>query len=145
MTLTLALMGSSGWRVLPRTIAAPLPVEVQEGGLMPLPMNTTAKRFGNAPAPGIAAAAPAAAGASPNTDMDSSHGRAMVTPTPRRKVRRLKPRGFAGRGTLSWPIKICLSLSVSDGFIASLGQKLRAGDDGFDKGIEAITVGGGFF
>ncbi len=52
---------------------------------MPLPMNSTAKRLGNA-AP--AAAAAEAAGAAPQAGTDSNQGRAIVTPTPRRKVRR---------------------------------------------------------
>ena len=51
--------------------------------LMPLPMNRTAKRFGNA-----GAASWLRGGGTPQAGSDSSHGRAIVTPTPRRKVRR---------------------------------------------------------
>ena len=49
---------------------------------MPLPMNKVAKRFGKGP--GV----PAFAGAAPQTGIDSSQGRDIATPTPRRKARR---------------------------------------------------------
>src|SRR5262245_23952096 len=48
-------------------------------GLMPLPMNRNASRFG---------VAAAATGSAPHTDTDSSHGSAITTPVPRRKRRR---------------------------------------------------------
>src|SRR3712207_1946247 len=47
---------------------------------MPLPMNTTARRLGNAGAPRRATAAPAG--------NDSSQGNAIATPAPRRNERR---------------------------------------------------------
>ncbi len=87
MTFTLCLSGSSGCRVLPSFISAPWPRAHQWLPLMPLPMNSTANRFGNVPAavatmlPGTAVCAGFAHA------IDSSHGSAIVTPRPRRTVR----------------------------------------------------------
>src|SRR5262245_29006631 len=49
---------------------------------MPQPMNRAANRFGSA------TGTPLATVSAPQTGTDSSHGSAIVTPTPRRKVRR---------------------------------------------------------
>src|SRR5262245_3220154 len=77
MTLIFFFNGSSGASVLPNFIASPLPRDHQWFPLMPFPINRTAKRFGNADAD---CAGP------PQAGNDSSHGRHIVTPTPRRTV-----------------------------------------------------------
>src|SRR3954467_8601350 len=82
MTLILALRGARGSRVLLSSIEAPEPFADQCSGLMPQPMNSAANRLGHANG------TPAATGVAPQTGTDSSHGSAMVTPTPRRNVRR---------------------------------------------------------
>src|SRR5437016_1008472 len=60
---------------------------------MPLPMKKTAKRLGNPPATvalGAAATAGAVLGSAAHAEgIESKSGRAIVTPTPRRNVRRL--------------------------------------------------------
>src|SRR5690349_11945110 len=71
----------NGSRLLLNCMSAPEPFAPQCGGLMPLPMNSDANRFGAADAP--EADSPARNG------IDSSQGRAIVTPTPLSKVRRL--------------------------------------------------------
>ena len=89
MTLSLVLYGSRGCRLLLSSIAAPSPFAHQLFGLIPVPMNWTTKRFG-----GVLAALGASA-AAPHTGRDSSQGRAMTTPAPRRKMRRESgPAGF---------------------------------------------------
>src|SRR5215475_13767152 len=75
MTLIFFFNGSSGASVLPSFIASPLPRDHQWFPLMPFPMKSTANRFGNA---GADCAGPHQAG------NDSSHGRHIVTPAPRR-------------------------------------------------------------
>ena len=75
--------GARGWRLLLSSMSAPAPFAHQFFGLMPLPMNRAANRLG-----GVAAAVPEA-GSLPQTGIDSSQGRAIVTPTPLSKVRRL--------------------------------------------------------
>src|SRR5215510_6815093 len=77
MTLILFFNGSSGASVLPSFIASPLPRDHQWLPLMPFPINSTANRFGNADTD--------CAGL-PQAGNDSSHGRHIVTPTPRRTV-----------------------------------------------------------
>src|SRR5688572_19300310 len=79
MTLSLSRNGLSGSRLLLSSISAPLPLALQFLGLIPLPMNSAANRFG-----GSAFSAPCATSGSA-----SSHGSATVTPTPRMTVRRL--------------------------------------------------------
>src|SRR5206468_2131524 len=79
-TLILARSGASGSRQRPSSIEAPEPFAHQLGGLMPQPMKRAANRFGQ----GIGTS-PATVGA-PQTGTDSSHGSAIVTPTPRRNV-----------------------------------------------------------
>src|SRR5436190_7763027 len=74
--------GAIGSRLLPSSMFAPEPFAHQCFELMPLPMNNAANRFGNGP--GV----PSLAGSAPQTGIDSSHGRAIATPTPRRNVRR---------------------------------------------------------
>src|SRR5262249_7355880 len=82
ITFSLGRSDWSGSKLLPRVMSAPEPLADQFGGLMPLPMNSAAKRLGCAvgtvnedcPRPnGIA----------------SSHGRAIETPTPWRSLRRV--------------------------------------------------------
>src|SRR5262245_49806817 len=121
MTLILCLSGSSGASVLPSFISAPLPLAHQWLPLMPLPMNSTAKRCGKAAA---GAATDDAAPSPAQAESDSSQGRATVTPAPRRTARREEdtgaadawvivvlgmritswppPRGPAGSGTAGW-------------------------------------------
>src|SRR5258706_4069595 len=82
MKFIFAFNGAIGSRLLPSSIPAPDPFAHQCCELMPLPMNNAAKRLGNGP--GV----PSFAGAAPQTGIDSSHGRAMATPTPRRNLRR---------------------------------------------------------
>src|SRR5438445_7245901 len=78
----LARSGAIGSRLLPSSMPAPEPLAHQWSPLMPQAMNRAAKRFGHG------AGASPAIGAAPQTEIDSSHGRAIVTPAPRRKVRR---------------------------------------------------------
>jgi hypothetical protein len=69
---------------------APEPFAHQWSELMPQAMNRAANRFGHA------AGESPVMGAAPQTGTDSSHGRAIVTPTPRRNIRRETPAvGFA--------------------------------------------------
>src|SRR4051812_25265923 len=77
ITLIFFLTGSSGSRLLLSFISAPAPLDHQWFPLIPLPMKTTPKRLGGG-----------AAAVAPQTGSDSSHGRAIVTPAPRRKIRR---------------------------------------------------------
>src|SRR5512132_2016248 len=73
--------GSSGASDLLNFSSVPAPLAHQWFPLMPLPMNSTAKRLGNGPA------ARSAATGLPQAGSDSSHGSAMLTPTPRNTVR----------------------------------------------------------
>src|SRR5262245_27296858 len=70
--------GVIGSRLLLNSMLVPAPFAHQCLGLMPLPMNRAANRRGAA-----------AAGSAPQTGSDSSHGSAIVTPTPLSNVRRL--------------------------------------------------------
>src|SRR5262249_44852119 len=82
MTLSWFRNGSRGWRLLLNSIVAPSPFAHQWFGLIPVPINWTTNRFGgklDAFAPSVVA---------PQTGRDSSHGKAMTTPAPRRKMRR---------------------------------------------------------
>jgi hypothetical protein len=75
--------GAKGWRLWLNSISAPEPLAHQCGGQIPLPMNNTANRFG-AIALGVPKAdSPAKKG------IDSSHGKAIVTPMPFSTDRRL--------------------------------------------------------
>src|SRR3954470_7174722 len=81
-------------------------------------MKTTAKRLG-------------ASVVAPQTGRDSSHGSAMVTPAPRRNIRRdgcdlLMLLTFRGRAL----------------FEHATGPKLRTSNDRVDQGLETIVVGG---
>src|SRR4051794_32810691 len=82
--------GASGSRLLLNCMSAPAPFAHQCSGLTPLPMNRTAKRCGGSVVE---------VESLPQTGSDSSQGRAIVTPRPRRRVRRLmdKLRGFIDR------------------------------------------------
>src|SRR4051812_31664014 len=82
MTLIFDLRGSSGASDSPSSIPAPDPLAHQRPGLIPVPMNNTAKRCG------CAAVVAAEAALTPKPDSDSSHGSAIVTPTPWRKILR---------------------------------------------------------
>src|SRR5690349_10155086 len=92
---------------------------------MPLPMNITAKRLGKGPA------APAVSAAAPQTGIDSSHGRAMVTPAPRRKILRD-----------GCDFGISISSCCCGYFGPAPGGELRAGDDALDQCVEPVAVGG---
>src|SRR6266508_2912420 len=74
---------ANGWRLLLSCMSAPDPLAPQFFGLMPLPMNSAAKRLG------CTAGEVREVASLPPTGIDSSHGRPIVTPTPRRNVRRL--------------------------------------------------------
>src|SRR5262249_21218259 len=82
MTFSLGRSDCSGSRLLPSVMSAPEPLAAQLGGLMPLPMNSAAKRLG------CAVAAVEADCPRPN-GIASSHGRAIETPTPWRSLRRV--------------------------------------------------------
>src|SRR5215208_690072 len=112
MTLTFFFNGSSGDRLRPSVISSPEPVAPQWFSLTPLPMNRTANRFGKGELDGVAA----------NADSESSHGSAMVTPAPRRTVRR--------DNFISLPLSGC----------GAFLQELRARDDGFDQSAESIAA-----
>ena len=85
MTLSRDRNGASGSRLLLSSIAGAGALRPPVPGLMPLPMNSAAKRFG------------VGRGGIPfgESGNDSSHGRAIVTPRPRRRVRRERVRLFS--------------------------------------------------
>src|SRR5437868_581300 len=83
MTFILVLNGAIGSRTEPSSIVAPEPFAYQFGKLTPQAMNKAAKRFGTG------AGNPAVTEVAPHTGMDSSHGRVIVTPMPRRNARRV--------------------------------------------------------
>src|SRR5262245_44882103 len=72
-----------GSRLLLSSMSAPDPLAHQCLGLTPLPMNRAAKRRGCADADGDEGAS------LPQPDIDSSQGRAIVTPMPLSKARRV--------------------------------------------------------
>ena len=82
MKFILVFSFSIGWRLLPSSMDAPDPLAHQWLPFTPLPQKSAAKRFG------IAVGTSPAIVSAPQTGSDSIHGSAMVTPTPRRKVRR---------------------------------------------------------
>src|ERR1700730_11700866 len=86
-------------------------------------MKSTAKRFGKAP-PGAVVAAKA--------DNDSSHGRHIVTPTPRSTVRR----------SILGCVRSILVRLFARGIGSAFRQALRAGDNGLDQGTHAIPARG---
>src|SRR5262245_51188731 len=75
--------GAIGSRLLLNCISPPDPLAPQCLGLIPLPMNRAAKRFGGP------VGALADVGSLPQPASDSSQGRAIVTPMPLSNVRRL--------------------------------------------------------
>src|SRR5438552_14753386 len=81
-TFSLVLNAIMGSKLLLSSMSAPAPLAHQWFGLMQLPMNSAAKRLGKVGDTLLDAASP------PHTGRDSSHGRAMATPTPRSTVRR---------------------------------------------------------
>src|SRR5207247_2019375 len=87
-------------------------------------MNRTAKRFGKAPGAVVSA----------NDGRDSSHGKAMVTPAPRRTARReMRLADFSIRLSILFTFPY---LGVKASFI----QELRACDNGLDHWSEAISI-----
>src|SRR5438876_332167 len=82
MKFIFVFSGAIGSRLLPSSISAPEPLAHQCLELIPLPMNNAAKRLGKGPEVG------SLDGSMPQTGIDSSHGRAIATPTPRRNLRR---------------------------------------------------------
>src|SRR5206468_3779901 len=104
--------GAIGSRLLPSSISAPEPFAHQCLELIPLPMNNAAKRLGNGP--GV----PSFAGSAPQTEIDSSHGRAIATPTPRRNVRR------EGWGAIDLMDVFCAILIAIDRFVGSVGMQM---------------------
>src|SRR6516165_6668840 len=83
MTFTRARCGDNGCRLLLNSMSAPDPFAHQCGGQMPFPMKSTANRFGAAMAvvPEVVSLA--------KNGIDSSQGRAIVTPMPFSTVRRV--------------------------------------------------------
>src|SRR5437660_12466052 len=81
-TFSLVLNAVMGSKLLLSSMSAPAPLAHQWFGLMPLPMNSAAKRLGKA------GDVPSEVASPPHTGSDSSQGRAMATPTPRSIVRR---------------------------------------------------------
>src|ERR1017187_1404472 len=99
---------------------------------MPFPMKRTAKRFGKVAADGVSAKAV----------REGSHGRATVTPAPRRTARReMRWAEFC----VGWGILFTFLL-MGIGLFARLGissvQELRAGDNGLYEGREPIAIRG---
>src|SRR5689334_25320856 len=88
-------------------------------------MNSAANRFGNE------SELPAAASL-PQTGIDSSHGKAIATPAPRRIVRR----DIISRRIFSFVMMSILGEVAGDSF----RQKLRAGDNRFDQNAKSIVV-----
>src|ERR1051325_2933679 len=87
-------------------------------------MNKTAKRFGKAAAGEVVSA---------KTGRDSSHGKAMATPAPRRTVRReMPPASFFVRLGILFAFLSC-------GICAALVHELWACDDGLDQRSEPIA------
>src|SRR5262245_36584860 len=74
--------GVIGSRLFPNSISVPDLLAHQCFELMPFPMKTAAKRFGNGPVGSFEIEG------APQTGMDSSHGNAIATPAPRRNLRR---------------------------------------------------------
>src|SRR5690349_1097214 len=93
---------------------------------MPLPMKSAAKRFGNLVVPTALSSTGVSA---PQTRTDSSHGNAMVTPTPRRNVRRD-----------SFQVLLFIRLVPRQIRLRPRIQKLRARDDAFDEHAEAMIA-----
>src|SRR5436190_15588864 len=83
-TFMRVLNGARGSRLLPSSICSPAPLAHQWLEFTPLPQNKVAMRFGKA-----AVSVGAGVTSAPQVGSDSSHGKDIVTPTPRRKVRRV--------------------------------------------------------
>jgi hypothetical protein len=139
MTLTFCLSGSSGASVLPSFMAAPEPSALQWSSLMPFPRNITAKRLGNAEGDGVSASAWS----------DSSQGKAMVQPAPRRIARRVTANGDfrfdCGISSLSPRRRFSFPLESRCRFLLeiriALIAKLRAGHDRFHQWLETVALG----
>src|SRR3954447_12166073 len=90
-------------------------------------MNSTPKRFGNAPPVVVSAKA----------GSDSSQGNAIATPAPRRMVR---------REIRSTDFFVCLDMLFTFllwGFDAPFVQELGTGHDGFHQWTDTVAVSGG--
>src|SRR6266404_1338078 len=99
----------SGASALPSSICFPSPLAHHSLLWNPLPANSTASRTGAS----LAGLRPVG-GESPQTVSDSIHGSAMVTPTPRRKVRRENWWEFIELRRLFWFLKrICILQHIS--------------------------------
>src|SRR5579871_1250564 len=124
-TFSLDLKPARGSRLLLRAMSGPVPLAHQWFGLTPLPMKSVANRLGNAGTLLVAASLP-------HTGMDSSQGRAMATPTPRRTVRRSMREsvGFMDGSSLSFPWIIS----------ATFVQELRTGDNGPNQAFKAVII-----
>src|SRR6476619_5321342 len=89
-------------------------------------MKTTAKRFGRAPVPVVVGSA--------KQGRDSSHGRAMVTPAPRRTVRReIESADF-------FVLLGILFTSLFCRFCTSSVHELRTCDNRLNQGIESVAI-----
>src|SRR5262245_20040621 len=82
ITFSFVLNGANGSRLLLNSISWPTPLAHQWLGLIPLPMKSAANRLG-----GLGANS-AATGSLLQTGTDSSQGKPIVTPAPRRNMRR---------------------------------------------------------
>src|SRR5579883_2863093 len=119
--------GANGCRHLPSSMSAPVPLAHQCGGQIPLPMNSTAKRFG-----AVAEEAPSLA----KNGIDSSHGRAIVTPMPLSIVRRLGL--FACGFIMLFPSRARVGRRIlSPSFV----PKLRTHDNRFHQAAECVSIG----
>src|SRR5262249_7449648 len=112
--------------------SAPEPFAPQFFGLIPLPMNRAANRWG------CAAWDERATDSLPSTGMDSSQGRPIVTPTPVRNVRLLILCGSEFIVSLPSMTPILPSTRVIP---PSFIQKLRTRDNRFDQAPEGVLVG----
>src|SRR3954467_10331052 len=94
ITFNFVLNGASGSSVLPKDISAPAPFAHQCLLLMPLPMNTAAKRCGYRREGTGGVSGPAGDGEGEPVDSrarsgsESKNGSAISTPAPRRERRR---------------------------------------------------------
>src|SRR4051812_33300176 len=132
----------SGWSdssTLPSCMALPSPLAHHSLLWKPLPEKRTARRTGAS----LAERSAPARGSSPQTRTDSIHGRAMVTPMPRRKARRS-----------NWcDLPSLLLMSVRPGFKRSFVEghvapadlaELSAAHDQVDGDADMIIAGGEF-
>src|SRR5580765_7221394 len=94
---------------------------------MPLPINTAANRCGKRRG--------AAAESTPHTGRDSSQGKAITTPAPRRKVLR----------EIRWASadeSFTLRMALVPFRFGSFGSKLGAANDALDESAKTVTIRG---